>query len=91
MAKKSTKERIIEFVQANPGTTSVGIEKAVGITYGTSYAHLRDLVQDEKLKRKAFGRPWSYHYYTPDKFDEFSKMKETDEDQSTLDSYTTLA
>ena len=91
MARKPTKERIIEFVRDNPGTTSVGVEKAIDITYGTSYAHLSDLVKSGQLKRKVFGRHWEYHYYTPDKFDTSSKIKEIDENQSTLDSYSTLA
>lgn len=83
---KTGKARIIEILQDNPGLSSTDIAERTGTTYDTVQTHLTEMVNSDQLKRKGYGNPWCFYYYTPEQFEKIDENMK-DEKQHSLDSY----
>lgn len=55
-------ERIIEVLKENAGLDAHAIREELGITYDTASKHLKKMVEEGILERKAEGKPWTYYY-----------------------------
>ena len=66
------KRKILEIIKENPGLPSHKIKNETGTTYDTVQTHLTEMVNNGLLKRKAYGKPWCYYYYTKKQYEELS-------------------
>ena len=61
--KKEIENKIIEILKENPGFETHQVKEKLGFTLDTTNKYLKTMAKEGKIERKAFGNPWSYHYY----------------------------
>jgi len=62
--KKQVENRIIEILNENPGFETYQMKEKLELTLNTTNKYLKTMAIEEKIERKAFGSPWTYHYYS---------------------------